>query len=128
VACLSLFLAFGTFSVALADEEENGGDAKGALGSFQDFAGDTGLTTSEQSDTLASVIGDMIYWSLSLVGIVLVILIIYGGFLWMTAGGNEEQVTKAKRIIKNAVIGVIIAMLAFAIAEFVLDIVIPVTV
>jgi len=48
-----------------------------------------------------------------------VCLILYGGFKWMTAGGNEEQVGEAKKIIISGVIGLIIILSAYAIANFV---------
>jgi hypothetical protein len=47
-------------------------------------------------------------------------LLIYAGFLWMTARGKEEQVDKAKRITREVVIGLIIIVLARIITEFVL--------
>lgn len=49
------------------------------------------------------------------VGFVFVILLIYGGYLWMTAGGNEEQLTKAKKTIVNSVIAVLIIFLSVSI-------------
>ena len=45
-------------------------------------------------------------------------LIIYGGFLWMTAGGNEENVGKAKKTIYYAVIGMLIIFAAYSITYF----------
>ncbi|MEA3248935.1 MAG: hypothetical protein U9Q03_01085 [Patescibacteria group bacterium] len=75
--------------------------------------GETGETD------LAVIIGGVIQAAFGLLGIVLLVLILYGGYLWMTAGGNEEQVGKAKKIITNAVIGLVIIMAAYAIANFV---------
>ncbi|MFH0818769.1 MAG: hypothetical protein V1898_02125 [Patescibacteria group bacterium] len=49
-------------------------------------------------------------------GFGLLILIIYAGFLWMTARGNEEQITKATDIIKRALIGLAIVLLSMSIA------------
>jgi len=48
-------------------------------------------------------------------------LIIYAGFLWMTAGGNPEQVDKAKQWLTNAIIGLAIILAAYAISGFVID-------
>jgi hypothetical protein len=56
---------------------------------------------------------------LGLIGLIFVILIIYGGFQWMTAMGAEDKITKAKKIIINSVIGLILIMLSYAIAYFV---------
>lgn len=58
--------------------------------------------------------------ALGFVGIIMVVLIIYAGFLWMTAGGNDEQVGKAKKIIINAVIGLAIILSAYSIVWFIM--------
>jgi len=47
-------------------------------------------------------------------------MILYAGFQWMTAGGNEDKVSSAKKIISAAVVGLIIILLAWAIVNFVL--------
>lgn len=56
---------------------------------------------------------------LSLLVLVMVILILYGGYLWMTARGNESQVDDAKNTIRNAIYGVVIILAAGAITNFV---------
>ena len=68
---------------------------------------------------LAFIIGDFINIALSFTGVIFVVLVIYGGWLWGTAEGNEEQVTKAKGLIRNAVLGIIVTFGAFAVANFV---------
>ncbi|MEK7189004.1 MAG: hypothetical protein AAB671_00660, partial [Patescibacteria group bacterium] len=75
-----------------------------------------------QSDRdLKSVITTIVNIALGFLGIVAVIIIIYAGYLWMTASGNEEQVAKAKSILRNAVIGLVIIMASWAIAAFVIN-------
>jgi Type IV secretion system pilin len=69
---------------------------------------------------IRTIIANIIRIALGLIGIVLVVLLIYAGFLWMTAGGNEEQIAKAKKTITNAVIGLIIILAAYAIVVFVM--------
>ncbi len=69
--------------------------------------------------SLPEMIGQLINVALGLLGMVLLVLVIYGGYLWMTAGGNSEQVDKAKKIITNAVVGLVIIMASYAIANFV---------
>jgi len=59
--------------------------------------------------------------SLSLLGIIMLGLIFYAGFLWMTSGGNEEQVGRAKTMIRNAIIGVIIILSSWALTTFVIN-------
>ncbi len=56
---------------------------------------------------------------LSYVGILFLILMIYGGFMWMTAAGNEERVKTALKVVASAVIGLIIVLSAYAITRFV---------
>jgi hypothetical protein len=67
----------------------------------------------------AGIIGQVIGAALSFIGILFFGLMIYGGFLWMTARGNEQKVEKAKELIIAAVIGLIIVMSAYAITAFV---------
>ncbi len=80
-------------------------------------AGAIGLTSTDIRTTIGSVIQAF----MGLLGIVAVLLILYGGFKWMTAGGNEDQVGEAKKIIVSGVIGLIIIMSAYAIATFVVN-------
>lgn len=79
------------------------------------FATATGLTTTD----VRTLVGNIIKGFLGLLGLVAVGLLIYAGFLWMTSKGEEEQVTKAKRIILNAVIGLVIIIASYAIVAFI---------
>ena len=56
---------------------------------------------------------------LGLLGIIAVSLIIYGGFIWMTSGGNEEKVTQARRILRNATIGLAIILASWGIVSLI---------
>lgn len=58
--------------------------------------------------------------ALSCLGIIAVVIILGGGFKWMTAGGNEDKVGEARKMIISGVIGLAIIMSAFAIANFVI--------
>ena len=69
--------------------------------------------------TLGQSITGIINYFLGLLGLIAVAFLIYAGVLMVTAGGNEEQVAKAKKIITYAVIGLIIVILSFAIVQFV---------
>jgi sorbitol-specific phosphotransferase system component IIBC len=71
------------------------------------------------SSNFYEVLGQVLNVILSLLGVILLILVIYSGFLWMTAQGNSPQVEKAKGILVNAVIGIIILVSSFAISTFV---------
>lgn len=63
-------------------------------------------------DIIFENIGKIIKYLLSFLGIIFFLIIIYAGWLWMTAGGNEEQITKAKDLLKNSFIGIIIIITA----------------
>ncbi len=67
------------------------------------------------------IIGNIIRTGLTVIGIVLVCLVLYGGFIWMTAAGEAEKVDKAKNILKNAIIGLIIILLSWSIATFIIS-------
>ncbi len=75
------------------------------------------------SDQLAitTLVGNVVNLALSLSGIILVSLLVYGGFLYLTAAGNPDAVKKAKSLMMNAVIGIVIIVSAYAISVFVLD-------
>lgn len=76
-------------------------------------------SVSELEADIPSAIGTFVGALLSFIGVLFFILMVYGGFLWMTAQGNEDQVTKAKNLIIAAVIGIIIVMSAYAITAYV---------
>jgi len=65
------------------------------------------------------IIGNIINAFLGLFGVFFLVLTIYGGYIWMNARGNEEEVKKAKDILRSAIVGFIIVMLAYAISYFV---------
>lgn len=58
---------------------------------------------------------------LTLLGIVAVVIVLLGGFKWMTAGGNEEKVGEAKKLLGAGVIGLLIILAAWGITGFVLN-------
>ncbi len=84
--------------------------------SYVDPSQSLGLGTADLRTTVTNIIN----WVLGLLGIIAVIMILYGGFIWLTAAGNEENVTKAKNILSAAIIGLVIVLLAWAIVNYVL--------
>ena len=73
-----------------------------------------------QNVGLMGVIGQIVKVLLGLLGTVFVILILIGGFKWMTAMGDSKKVEDAKNLISNSVVGIVIILAAYAIAAFVL--------
>ena len=82
-------------------------------------AGSTGWGYAASPSDMPILIKTVISAFLGLLGIIFLILIIYAGFEWMTAQGDEEKVTKAKDTLTRAVIGLIIIIAAYSITYFV---------
>lgn len=80
-------------------------------------AGNAGLNAN---NTLPQIIGTIINVVLGFMGIVLLFYVILAGWEWMSAGGDDKQVGVAKTRIKNAVIGLVIIVSAYAISNFVI--------
>ena len=70
-------------------------------------------------DNIPGLIGKIVGAGLAFVGIVFFLLTIYGGFLWMTARGNEQQIATAKDLLFSAIIGLLIVLAAYAITAYV---------
>jgi cysteine-rich repeat protein len=87
-------------------------------GDFEDFARTAGFSTQ---DDIIVIIARLIRTAITMVGVVAVVFIIFGGFMWMTAGGNPDRLKKAKSILTNAIIGLLIVFSSFAIVQFVLN-------
>ena len=80
-----------------------------------DFIEPLGLA---EADPRVAAVG-LIQLLMTFLGIIAVIIILYGGFVWLTAAGNEERVSKAKKIIVAAIIGLIVILSSFLIINFV---------
>jgi cysteine-rich repeat protein len=65
-------------------------------------------------------VGRLIRTGLSLLGVVAVCIVLYGGWVWMTAGGDTEKVDRARRILINGVIGLVIILMAWGITTFII--------
>ena len=69
---------------------------------------------------LETYISTIINVLLGLIGVVAVIMLIYGGFRYVLSAGNEKATGAAKDTILFAIIGIVVAVLAFAIVNFVI--------
>ena len=65
------------------------------------------------------VIVNILQWFLIFVAAIAVIYLVYGGVMYITAGGNPDQATKARTAIINAVIGIVIVLAAYVIVTWV---------
>ncbi len=77
----------------------------------------SGLPQGDLKDTIMRIINVV----LGFLGIVAIIIIVVGGFKWMTCGGSEEKTTEARGLIVAGIIGLAIILAAYAIANFVIS-------
>ncbi len=95
--------------------------AGSALDLATNAADRTGSNAGLAKKSIPVLVGSYIKAAIGLLGIILVVLIIYAGFLWMTAQGDTEKVKKAKGILSNAIVGLILIFASYAITGFVID-------
>lgn len=91
------------------------GDAKGEV---QKGAQQTGLSGASIEQTIPKIVNTMLF----IVGVLAVIMIIYGGIKYVTSTGDQSKISSAKSTIIYSVAGLIIAILAYGIVNFVMDI------
>lgn len=109
---LVFFLGTNTTLAQSYNFAENSGLKKASTVAGYDTASSTEIT---------GYVSRVISVILSVLGIIFLAFTIYAGILWMTAAGNEEKVAKAKELIIESIIGVIIVIAAYAISYFVLS-------
>lgn len=88
-----------------------------ALDWGQGYLASTGLGTRELRESAMNIVQVF----LGFLGVLAILIVLWGGFRWMTAGGSEDKVSEAKKIITSGVIGMIIILTALAITNFVLN-------
>ncbi len=84
--------------------------------------GDIEMTGTPQEILRGAIVGNIIGYIkilLQVLGVVFLVIVIYAGVLWMTAGGNQEKAGTARKWIINGVIGMITVGLSWAIALFI---------
>lgn len=97
------------------DDDDDDGDS--GTGNF----GLESVPSEVPQDEISDVIVRIVQYVLGFVGVILLVMIIYGGFLYMTSAGNEEQAKRAKSVLTYAIIGIVIIAFAFIITEFVIN-------
>lgn len=116
---LALFM-FGIFSALPIYAEEGPNGNYGLNEAVKDPATKKDMLKAEDP---AAKVGQIIGYLLSFVGLLFLLLVIYGGYTWMTAGGNDQEVAKAKSLLTQAVFGLIIISAAYLLVKFVGDII-----
>jgi apolipoprotein N-acyltransferase len=112
--CFTLLL-LSFFSVQFAFAKPTEQLDKAAIFQLNKVVPKTGIATTD----IGVLVGQGIKAALGLVGLIFFGLMVYGGFLWMTARGAEDQAEKAKNTVTTAVIGIAIIVSAYAITAFV---------
>ena len=113
---LSFFLVFFVFGILFSVGE--------VLAQSSDIYGIGSVENSSlalSGGDIRVVAAKIIRVVLGLLGIILLGIILYGGYVFMTAGGSEEKITQARKILINGVIGLAIIMSAFTIVSFVIN-------
>ncbi len=93
--------------------------AIGNLNSADDFLVPAKTAAGYEEGDIGNITGQIINTALQLVGIIFLGLMVYAGYLWMTAQGEESQIEKAKKIVTSAIIGLILTLSAYAITTLV---------
>ena len=83
---------------------------------MNDTGQNTGAAAKPLEDTAKKIINTILY----IIGILAVVMVIIGGVQYTTSGGDQAKVTKAKNTILYGIIGLVIAILAYAIVNFVI--------
>lgn len=126
ISIITLAILLPVFSItAQSDVCPPGTDIKTCLKSgLNQVGGQTGYGANAgdvQASTISQKIGTIISYVLAFLGVIFLILVVYSGLQWMTAGGNEEKVKQARTRLINAAVGLIIVMAAYAITFFVVS-------
>lgn len=115
-----IFLLFGFIvgAIFIMGSSVAYGQVSDAVTNGFGYAAGTGFGTRD----LRTIIFTIVNVILGFLAIVAVLIIAYGGLVWMTSRGNEQQVEKAKKILINAVIGLVVVFLSYSIAFFVFNV------
>lgn len=78
------------------------------------------LTNPLSVSTPGALIGNIVKTLMGIVGVVAVLMLVWGGIMYMTSAGNDEKIGTAKKIITGAIIGLAISILAYTVVDFVI--------
>jgi len=76
---------------------------------------------------LGTIVGNVVKVVLSVLGLVALVMFIIAGFQWMTSGGNDDKIKSAQKLMSNAVIGLVIVLIAYAATHFIVQALVDVT-
>lgn len=111
---LTTFALVSLLVAVPARAERTYNDAQGGLTTVVDL---TGIKKTDALSAAGNIAKNVLY----LLGLIFLILMVYAGIKWMTAKGDEDQVTKARDTVFAAVIGLAIVLASYALSTFVND-------
>lgn len=122
---LAIFVPVVSVNASVADTLINGGSQQQP---FQTNPYNQGLSELEVPNSYATqsrdpytLIGRIIRIALSFLGVGATALMVYAGVMWMTAAGNDEKVSEAKKTLRNALIGLILIMMSYSLTWYVVS-------
>jgi hypothetical protein len=92
--------------------------ARAQMDELNKAAGVAGFANNETD--MAVIVGKIISVVIRFLGLIAVVIILIGGFQWMTSGGDSEKISNARKLMVNGLIGLVIIVLAYAVAVFVI--------
>jgi hypothetical protein len=118
---LMFVVAVPVFAQDAAQQQINAGLCTGSNLEFTEDTSTADCSTSDATERINNLIHTIVNLLSAIVGIVAVIMIIFGGLRYITSGGNDTSVTSAKNTILYAIIGLIIVALAQVLVRFTLN-------
>lgn len=109
LAPLSVAIPFSAYGTALRPEDTG----------LKKTAESARYLVDEKVVSVPQFAGTVINAALGIIGVVFLVLIVYGGLLWMLSEGDETKVGKARGLIFHSIIGLIVVLAAYAITSFV---------
>ncbi|HSR89361.1 MAG TPA: hypothetical protein VLK22_03135 [Candidatus Udaeobacter sp.] len=120
---LTVGFVFSDYAVAATSSVQ-----QEALDQLRTAGNAAGVNTSNaNSKDIRLMVATVIRFALGFVGIIFFVMALYAGFLWMTAGGEEDKISTAKSLLTNGVIGLAIILSAYALTTYVITVLISAT-
>lgn len=120
-ALLLMFMPYLAFAIETGTGPGSGQEAPNIRNVFQEARNESGY----EEETAAQFFGRIVKWIIGLIGIILVLLFIYGGVVYATSAGNEDRIETGKKIMMYAIIGVVIIAIAFIASGYIIDALFP---
>lgn len=118
---LTIFLLVISFMPLLQTFGQSVGNVNDVIRDLENTAKDARIipAADKAPPTIYEIMGRFINLFLAFLGVVFLIIIIYAGFIWMFAKGNQQEVDKAHKLLENSFIGICIILAAYLLTNFV---------